>query len=214
MFCRATAAASARAWRHSGGIRPLWRNGDRTASRPSSVGGFPFFRQSAIRSDAVGGLPFDPGASHDQPQVAPNTLSGIVDRGGPVKLSFFGVPHLARIVPPHIAADNGLRIASLLDLAGTKAAVLQQRAEAKDYIDVDAILRDGRIDLSTALASARYPTARNSTRRSRSRRCRFRRRRLAPTAEGDQGPPRQSGAKGRPGPPAETARQPGRQIHR
>lgn len=88
-------------------------------------------------------------------QVAPNTLSGIVDCGGPVKLSFFGVPHLARIVPPHIAADNGLRIASLLDLAGTKAAVLQQRAEAKDYIDVDAILRDGRIDLPTALASAR-----------------------------------------------------------
>lgn len=87
-------------------------------------------------------------------QRAPNSLSGIVDRGGPVQLSFFGVPSIARLAPPHIAPDNGLRIASLLDLAGTKASVVQQRAEAKDYIDIDAILRAGRIDLPTALASA------------------------------------------------------------
>lgn len=32
--------------------------------------------------------------------------------------------------------------------------MVQLRAEAKDYRDIDAILRDGRIDLSTALASA------------------------------------------------------------
>ncbi len=36
-----------------------------------------------------------------------------------------------------------------------KAAVVQMRAEAKDYLDLDAILADGRIDLPTALASAR-----------------------------------------------------------
>ena len=48
-----------------------------------------------------------------------------------------------------------MRIASLLDLAGTKASVVQQRAEAKDYVDIDAILKDGRIDLPTALASAK-----------------------------------------------------------
>jgi hypothetical protein len=56
---------------------------------------------------------------------------------------------------PVIAPDNGLQIASLLDLAGTKASVVQMRAEAKDYIDMDALLTDGRIDLPTALASAR-----------------------------------------------------------
>jgi hypothetical protein len=56
---------------------------------------------------------------------------------------------------PGAAPDNGLQVASLLDLAGTKAAVVQQRAEAKDYTDIDAILRDGRIDLPTALASAK-----------------------------------------------------------
>jgi hypothetical protein len=87
-------------------------------------------------------------------QREPNTLSGIVDRDGPVRLSFFGVPGLPRLAPPHIAPDNGMRIASLLDLAGTKVNVVQLRAEAKDYRDIDAILRDGRIDLPTALASA------------------------------------------------------------
>jgi hypothetical protein len=88
-------------------------------------------------------------------QREPNTLSGIVDRGGPVRLSFFGVSGIPRLVPRHVAPDNGLQIASLLDLAGTKAFVVQQRAEAKDYIDIDAILCDGRIDLPTALASAK-----------------------------------------------------------
>ena len=117
-------------------------------------------RQSAD-FDFFGNRPFDPAKlTASVPfltaamitQREPNTLSGIVDRGGPVKLSFFGVPGLPRLAPPH--SDNGLRIASLLDLAGTKVNVVQLRAEAKDYRDIDAILRDGRIDLPTALASA------------------------------------------------------------
>lgn len=48
-----------------------------------------------------------------------------------------------------------MRIASLFDLAGTKAAVVQMRAEARDYIDIDALITIGRIDLPTALACAR-----------------------------------------------------------
>lgn len=119
-------------------------------------------RQS-VDFDFFGSQTFDPAkltasipfmAAAKITQREPNTLSGIVDRGGPVKLSFFGVPGLPRLALPHIAPDNGLQIASLLDLAGTKANVVQLRAEAKDYRDIDAILRDGRIDLSTALASA------------------------------------------------------------
>lgn len=119
-------------------------------------------RQS-VDFNFFGDRPFDPAdltsaiafmATATITQRAPNTLSGIVDRGGPVQLSFLGIPGIARLAPPHIAPDNGLPIASLLDLAGTKASVVQQRAEAKDYIDIDAILRDGRIDLPTALASA------------------------------------------------------------
>jgi hypothetical protein len=87
-------------------------------------------------------------------QREPNTLSAVVNRGGPVRLSFLGVPGLPRLALPHVAPDNGLQIASLLDLAGTKVNVVQLRAEAKDYRDIDAILRDRRIDLPTALASA------------------------------------------------------------
>ncbi len=120
-------------------------------------------RQS-LDFDFFGTQPLDPGelaaaipflASATITQSAPNTLSAIVDRDGPVKLSFFGVPGLPHLLPPHIAPDNGVRIACLLDLAGTKASVVQQRAEAKDYTDIDAILLDGRIDLATALAAAR-----------------------------------------------------------
>lgn len=48
-----------------------------------------------------------------------------------------------------------MQIASLLDLAGTKPSVVQQRDEASDYTDIDAILHTGRIDLPTALAAAR-----------------------------------------------------------
>lgn len=41
---------------------------------------------------------------------------------------FFGLPGLPRLAMPHISPDNGLQVASLFDLAGTKASVVQQRA--------------------------------------------------------------------------------------
>ena len=50
------------------------------------------------------------------------------------------------------ASDTHLPVASLLDLAGTKAAVVQKRAEVKDYLDVYAILNEG-VDLPTILAA-------------------------------------------------------------
>jgi hypothetical protein len=88
-------------------------------------------------------------------QLEPNTLSCTVDRGGAVKLSFFGLPRMPRLLPPLIARDNNLQVASLLDIAGAKASVVQVRAEAKDYFDIDALLTDGSIDLPTALAAAK-----------------------------------------------------------
>jgi len=45
-----------------------------------------------------------------------------------------------------------LFIASMLDIAGTKMAVVQKRVEMKDYPDIDALLRSG-VDLQTALAA-------------------------------------------------------------
>lgn len=114
---------------------------------------FDFFGDRAFEPARLAStLPFLAGATITQQE--PNTLSVSVDRGGPVKLSFFGLPALGKLIAPDVA-DNGVQIASLLDLAGTKAAVVQQRAEAKDYLDIDALLNDRRIDLSAALVCAR-----------------------------------------------------------
>lgn len=85
-------------------------------------------------------------------QVAPNTLTCRVDRGGPVLVSFFGDLNLGLVAEREQVADTGLPVASLLDLAGTKAAVVQKRAEAKDYLDIDALLSHG-IVLPTMLAA-------------------------------------------------------------
>lgn len=115
---------------------------------------FDFFGSRAIDVPALEeGMPFLRGA--DVIQRDKNTLTAIVDRGAPVKVSFFGVPKLPRLASPVIAKDNGLKIASLLDLAGTKASVLQVRAEAKDYIDMDALIRLGGVGLPLALTAAR-----------------------------------------------------------
>jgi hypothetical protein len=114
---------------------------------------FDFFGTRALDQPALEtGISFLAGAKVIQRDT--NTLSVIVDRGGPVKVSFFGVPKLPRLAPPHVAKDNGLQVASLLDLAGTKASVVQLRAEAKDYIDIDALMTLGTIGLPTALAAA------------------------------------------------------------
>lgn len=88
-------------------------------------------------------------------QKSANTLTCTVERGRPVQVSFFGVPSIQLINRPLISPDNDLRIATLIDLAGMKCGVVQKRAEAKDYIDLDAIIQHGKIDLSVALAAAK-----------------------------------------------------------
>ena len=76
-------------------------------------------------------------------QAEPNTLTLQVLRGGPVKVSFFGALDLGQIEPPLNAEPPGLRIAALADIAATKFKVITQRAEAKDYIDIHALLQHG-----------------------------------------------------------------------
>ena len=83
-------------------------------------------------------------------QSAPDTLSVRVDG---VRLSFFSV-EIGAMEAPDIAFDNGVPVASLRDLAATKMKTLLDRAEAKDYLDVDAAITAG-VDLPTALGDAR-----------------------------------------------------------
>jgi len=114
---------------------------------------FDFFAREPLNvSQLEGEIPFLAGAKIIQ--RAKNTLSAIVERGHPVKVSFFGVPRLPQLEPAHVVEENNLKVASLLDLSGTKASVIQVRAEAKDYLDLDALLRLGGVDLPTALAAA------------------------------------------------------------
>lgn len=114
---------------------------------------FDFFgcRKFEVRTLETG-IPFLAGAKIIQ--RAEDTLTALVERGGPVRISFFGVPELQRLAAPLVVKENGVQIASLLDLAGTKASVIQVRAQARDYVDMDALMTLGRVGLSSALAAA------------------------------------------------------------
>jgi hypothetical protein len=86
-------------------------------------------------------------------QSKSNTLRVEIDRGEAVGLSFFGGLTLGRVGAPERAAGDSVVVASLLDLAGLKTAVLQERALCKDYEDIAALLRAG-IRLPDALGAA------------------------------------------------------------
>lgn len=87
-------------------------------------------------------------------QQAADTLTvRIVRVGAPVLLSFFALPKLGQVEPALRSDDFGLKVASLLDIAGCKAVAVQQRAELKDYLDFDALLGAG-VTLPEALAAA------------------------------------------------------------
>ena len=88
-------------------------------------------------------IPFLAGA--EVLQLAPNTLSVVLSRPVPVKVSFFGGLTLGRVNEPEWTDDGVLQVASLLDIGGCKMAVLPERALAKDYLDVFALLQAGLI---------------------------------------------------------------------
>ncbi len=71
-----------------------------------------------------------------------------------VKVSFFGTIAFGRVGEPDFTEDGVLQVASFDDLMATKVKVVLQRAEAKDYRDVAAMLNAG-VSLSRGLSSAR-----------------------------------------------------------
>ncbi len=92
--------------------------------------------------------------SAERLQCSTDTLTVAVGEDSPVLVSFFGNIRFGRVGTPDRAQGNGVWVASLLDLAATKMAVIQQRAEAKDYLDVFALIEAG-VTLESALAAAR-----------------------------------------------------------
>ena len=87
--------------------------------------------------------------------IAKNTLCvrwGHADNA-PVLLSFFGVPRLPVLRAAWQIQAPVIALGHLLELAGMKAMVLQKCAEAKDYLDVHALIFQANIDLATHLAA-------------------------------------------------------------
>jgi len=91
-------------------------------------------------------------------QRAKNTLSCLVKTNPgdkAVKVSFLGKLPLKHILKPDRAADNNLKVASLIDLLGMKCATVVDRVEKKDYIDIHAILQQSPLTLEDGLKAAR-----------------------------------------------------------
>jgi predicted nucleotidyltransferase component of viral defense system len=144
--------------------RLLWQELDRTPHSFVLYGGtalalrlghrqsldFDFFSNEAFDpSELFQSLPYLRDGRVDQ--RANSTLTVVVERNGPVKVSFFGDLGMNCVQDPDVAA--GVQIASLLDLLATKLKTVQQRAEAKDYLDIAAGLETG-ISLSEILGAA------------------------------------------------------------
>lgn len=121
---------------------------------------FDFFSSAGFDPDRLRArLPFfrelDPADSNAWVQRKRDTLEAFVDRGGPVKLAFFGgLNTLGRIEDPRRAAGSRVQVASLLDLAGMKMRVIQVRGNWKDYVDLHTLASLG-IDVATGLAAAK-----------------------------------------------------------
>ncbi len=118
---------------------------------------FDFFTSRPISADELGrNLPFLRGAELIQSE--PNTSTFTVHAEGEIKVSFFGGLAIGRVADPDRCEDNGVFVASLLDLAAQKMKVILARAEAKDYLDIHTLLKSG-ITLPRALGAAKalYP---------------------------------------------------------
>lgn len=115
---------------------------------------FDFFSHRAFQApDLFRQIPYLQGQSVTQ--EGESTLSCEVGTGTEaVKLSFFGGLTLHQVDPPDIVESNGIAVASLKDLFGTKCATVPQRNEGKDYLDIHALLTKGRIELPVGMACA------------------------------------------------------------
>lgn len=101
---------------------------------------FPFLKRATVLQESV------------------NTYTVLVSFGSTgdehVKVSFFGGIGFGRVGEPELTKDSVLQVASLDDLMATKLKVLLQRVEAKDYMDIAAMIGSG-VQLAKGLAAAR-----------------------------------------------------------
>lgn len=115
---------------------------------------FDFFSNQPFDPDELySSIPYLEGT--ERIQVSTNTLTcRIVRQDAPVLVSFFGALGFGQVEQPERPTGYAFFVASLLDIAGTKIAVVQKRAEVKDYLDIDALLLHG-INLPSVLAAGK-----------------------------------------------------------
>jgi hypothetical protein len=101
---------------------------------------FAFFSaQPFVPTDLVGELAWLGRVTINE--AAPNTL--MITTTDDVRLSFFGGMDIQSVAEPSVVDINGIVVASLFDLAGTKAKAILDRSEWKDYVDIAAAIRTG-----------------------------------------------------------------------
>lgn len=118
---------------------------------------FDFFSERALDHRAVrAAMPWMAPAQVLQESVDTLTVvTGSAPAGATgVKVSFFGSIGFGRVGTPDVTDDDVVQVASLDDLMGTKLKVILQRVEAKDYLDIAAMLGAGAA-LADGLAAAK-----------------------------------------------------------
>ena len=127
----------------------------RLGHRPSVD--FDFFSEKPLDRGAIqAAFPFIPQATvlQDERSVLSVIVPNADTEHAHVKVSFFGAIGFGRVGEPELTEDGVLQVASLDDLMATKVKVVLQRAEAKDYRDIAAMLGEG-VSLAKGLAAAR-----------------------------------------------------------
>lgn len=153
-------AAQRRLWpqlRHAAGLGFVLYGGTavglRLGHRPSVD--FDFFSDQPLDRNAItAAFPFVARATTLQDRGQTWVMSGADVHDDHVRVSFFGTIGFGRVGQPDFTQDGVMQVASLDDLMATKVKVVLQRAEAKDYRDVAAMIRAG-VSLPRGLASAR-----------------------------------------------------------
>jgi len=104
---------------------------------------FDFFRTASLDKDEIRAK-FAFLGSAAIVQDSPDTLVAIPQMpSGPVKVSFFGGISFGRVNDPLLTRDGNLLVASLTDLLATKLKATLDRAEARDYRDIAAMISAG-----------------------------------------------------------------------
>jgi Nucleotidyl transferase AbiEii toxin, Type IV TA system len=101
---------------------------------------FDFFSSAGFDPNGLQAqLPFfrdmDPADTEGWVHRKRDNLEAFIDRGGAIKVAFFGgLDTLHRVEDPRLAAGSRVQVASLVDLAGMKMRVIQVRGSWKDYV--------------------------------------------------------------------------------